>query len=96
MVVVRWSISHSTRISWTALKTGLRVMRGQLVVERDVGADELADLAHRGDIGVERLSQPLDVLIGGVLRRLPGTPGLEQQARLLHMVLASSDRRRPA
>ena len=88
MVVVRWSISHSTRISCTAAKIGFRVIDGELVVERDVGADEFRDVAHRGDIGVERLLQPLDVLVGRDLRGLPGDARLEEKPRLLHLALA--------
>ena len=60
---------------------------GQLVVEGDIGADELRRIAHRGDVGVERRFKPRDIFFGRTLRRLPGDAGLEQKPCLLHMGL---------
>ena len=66
--------------------------RRQLVVEGDVGADELGRVADRRDVGVERGLQARDVLVGGDARRLPGDARLEQEARLLHVRLALAGR----
>ena len=85
IVVVRWSISQPTRASCTPMKTGLRVIAVKLIVERDVGADEVGRVAERRRVGVERRLEAGDVLVGGDLRRLPRHAGLEQKPRLLHV-----------
>jgi hypothetical protein len=65
-------------------------------MEGHVGSDEDADIADGGRVGVECRLQALDVVVGRDPRRLPGDPGLEQQARLLHVLLALGSRGDPA
>ena len=78
------------------MKTGLRVIAVSSIVERDVGANEDGRVADRRGVGIEGRLEAGDVLVGGDPRRLPGHAGLEQQPRLLHVLMALAGRRQAA
>src|SRR5579871_1902710 len=64
----------------------------EFVVEGHIGAYEDSRIADGGSVGVERRLQAQDILVGGDPGRLPGDPGLEQQAGLLHVFVALAGR----
>ena len=64
----------------------------ELRVERHIRAYEEARIADGGGIGIERRLQPPDILIGGNAGGLPGHARFEEQAGLLHMLLALARR----
>jgi len=64
----------------------------QLGVKSHVRPDEEAGIADGGGIGIEQCLQALDVLVGGDPRGLPRHARFEQQAGLLHMLMALARR----